>query len=140
MKRRKRRLVMLAGLNLAAGLAGFGIWKWNHPWKIVRVEQEVGRPMPDIGYVVRWEEMTITQQFCWAKLGDKSYGGTGGVVLPADRIGEFLGTAVLSGEDVYHDKIHTREGACYAITGITPEYAVGIELEGEVYVYVDHAY
>lgn len=107
---------------------------------------ETGRA--EIAYIPTWDEKTIVQRYpevqfrgvWYVESGDYTVGA--GTVVPADLLGDRLGDAVLTGEDIYTDTYPQTNGAIYSIKGIDPDCAIAVLIDGEAqaYVYIDHYY
>ena len=124
--------------------AGAGIWKnqSSSPWPVKKVPganpgiyNENGEDSSnEFLEQPHWDDLSISSQYALLEWEGRSYNGTSAVVSQ-DKIDYVLGREVLSGQDVYAEVLHEREGDVFAVSGIAPQCAVAVELEGTYYVY-----
>lgn len=152
-RKKKKRWIPVAAaaacLCLIAGGAA-GIWYKNeHPWP---VKTTVISPDPEpyasaeIAIVPHWEDMAVYEQFHDIELNGISYSARRGVI-PADRLGDSLGSVTARGWDEYADMAGQDanryiDAEVFAITKINPECAVAVRYEGHdtVYAFVNSYY
>lgn len=112
----------------------------NGRWKIKKVYTN-SMIEDTIAVAPRWDEMTICQQFSFVKYNGVNYDCKYGEV-PSNMIGESLGSATLTGKDVYTDKTYTKKASLYVINTISQECAIALQFEGttEYYAYINSYY
>ncbi len=88
-----------------------------------------------------WDEMTISQQFGEVEFNSARYHSQT-TEIGGGRVGRALGSASLSGQDIYTNKIHTAAADIFEINGLSADCAVALMFEGreDYYVYVNHYY
>lgn len=126
---------------IVGGVAGVR-YKQEHPWPVkTTVISSDSEPVvsAEIAIVPHWEDMAIYEQFYDIELNGISYSARRGVV-PADRVGESLGTITARGWDEYadiagEDANRYINAEIYTITKINPECAVAVRYEGTDTVY-----
>lgn len=77
--------------------------------------------------IKKWEELTPGERYTALAFG-REYGTS--CVYFTGEPGESLGTAELSGYDVYTDTAHTLLGEVFAMPGVLPDAAVAVSFEG----------
>lgn len=151
-KNRKKRWIPVcaaaACICLIAGGAA-GIWYKNeHPWPVKTVLREDSAPVvsAEVYMLPHWKDMAVYEQFYDIEFNGISYSARKGVV-PADRLGESLGTITARGWDEYadiagEDANRYISAELFAITKINPECAVAVRYEGcdTVYACVNSYY
>ncbi len=95
----------------------------------------------DIAIVPRWEDLTICEQFPTVAYHNKNYNCKNGKV-PAQDIGDNLGSATLTGYDTYTKKAYTQNATLYAINTLSQECAIAVQFEGttDYYAYSNAYY
>lgn len=116
-------------------------YKQEHPWPIVNISSSPTYELSsgEIAVVPHWEDMTIYEQFYDIDYNGISYSARRGVV-PADRLGESLGTITARGWDEYadiagEDANRYINAELFAITKVNPACAVAVRYEGHDTVY-----
>ena len=145
-RKKKTRWIPVAAaaacICLVAGGAA-GIWYKNeHPWPVkTTVISSDSEPYvsTEIAIVPHWEDMAIYEQFYDIELNGISYSARR-VIVPADRLGESLGTITAHGWDEYaeldgQDANRYINADIFAITKINPDCAVAVRYEGHDTVY-----
>lgn len=124
---------------------GFIYYKAEHPWPTLKVPV-VNESSEEIAEIPHWEDMEIYQQYHEIELDGVSYTARSGEI-PADRIGEYLGTVTARGWDEYADIAGENperfiQAEVYAITDISTNCALAIQYEGTDtwYASVDSSY
>ena len=125
---------------IVGGVAGIR-YKSEHPWPVKPVTSSDSALVvsAEVAIIPRWEDMEIYRQFYDIELNGISYSARRGVV-PADRVGESLGTITARGWDEYadiagEDANRYIQAEIFAITKINPECAVAVRYEGHDTVY-----
>ncbi len=143
--RRTRLLKVLVPAAAAALVLGVALPvaisnrnKTEFTWETRMKEPEA--PGPDENEVAvekRWDEKAEWERYRSLSLPDReeTYDTTGTALSEAYR-GAKLGTAVLTGQDIYSvPDIRTREAEVYRIEGISEQVAVAADLDGELFIY-----
>ena len=87
----------------------------------------------EVWVIPKWDEMSMVEKFGEVEFGGERYNGA--IAADYER-GEFLGTAVLNGYDVYEEKSYTANASVYSQVGISAQCAVVVVFDtGEEYVY-----
>ena len=132
---------------IAGGTAGIR-YKNEHPWPVKTVVAADSAPVAsaEVGMIPHWEDMPIYQQFHDIEFNGISYGARRGII-PADRLGESLGTITARGWDEYadiagEDANRYLSAELFTITKINPQCAVAVRYEGcdTVYACVNSYY
>ena len=145
-------LAAAAAILLIAGIGVFGIKGRTKDQGIVYGYTPVEKHVPasdlqaaegEIAIAPHWDEMMNVQRFKSLSYGGNEY-RTMLILVHTENVGNALGMGTLTGQDVYdNDRIHTVEGAVYAIADIVPEAAVCVvfpEEPGRAYAYVNADY
>lgn len=142
-KKKVRWIPIAAAAACLCLIVGGGLWyRAEHPWPIkATVTSSDSAPVvsAEVAIIPRWEDMAIYEQFYDIEFNDISYSARRGVV-PADRVGELLGTVTARGWDEYadiagEDANRYIDAEIFAITKINPECAVAVRYEGIDTVY-----
>lgn len=141
-KKKLRWIPVAAAAACLCLIAGGGLWYHaEHPWPTVKVPTtSVNEPSSGEIYMVpHWEDMAIYEQFYDIEINGISYSARRGVV-PADRVGELIGTITAHGWDEYadiagEDANRYIQAEIFAITKINPECAIAVRYEGHDTVY-----
>lgn len=97
--------------------------------------------IPAIAITPRWDELTIAQQFGTAKYNDNIYDSKN-TEISSDMIGDNLGTAVLTGLDVYKEAQNGKNATLYAVKDFPQECVIAVQFEGrsDYFVYINAYY
>lgn len=93
-------------------------------------------------YIVpRWEEMSTTQQFSEVKYDNSQYTSKH-TKISDNNIGDNIGTAILTGYDIYTSNTYSKNAYLYTINNISDECAIVVKFEdsSEHYVYTNAYY
>ena len=124
---------LAACVCIAAGIGCLRYEKAMHPWPIETVPA-LPVEEPSTAEIPRWEDMKIYEKYSSFPFNGREYGARSGVV-PEERLGEKLGDVTACGWDEYadlngEDALRTLEAEVFAITEISPEYAVAVRFAG----------
>lgn len=155
-KAKRKNALMFRYIGLAAGIfiiVGIGITMWHDgfrddvyssndkrwPEKMVYVDDD--NEKDEIGYVPKWDEMTISEQFTEFEYNSATY-GTRVTDIGIENIGNSMGLVTLQGYDIYTDTTYTTKGTIYEISNISSECALALQFEDttDYYVYVNAWY
>lgn len=126
-------------IGLQSAIENSGKYNWIK--KEIYVDEAITGTSAEMATMPHWDEMTITQQFYLAKYDGKEY-HTKYSEIPLDKIGEKIGTVVLTGEDAYTNIVYTKNADLYEIKTISLECAIALQFEGtsEYYSYLNFDY
>lgn len=144
-KKKKARWIPIAAaaacLCLIAGSVVGIRYKNEHPWpaKTIAASDSASVVSAEVDMIPHWEDMPIYQQFHDITFNDISYSARRGIV-PADRLGESLGTVTARGWDEYadiagEDANRYTSAELFTISRINPECAIAVRYEGHDTVY-----
>lgn len=141
-------IAIIAGVCIALWLTGLNSNNDSYssadkrwPEKIVYEGEVETNALGEIGYVPKWDEQTVSEQFSEFEYNSARY-STRVVEIDAENIGNPLGQVELKGYDIYTDTTYTAKGTIYEITDISSECAMALQFEGrtDYYVYVSSWY
>lgn len=138
--------LLAAGAFAALRLTGpFGhhtnLSQWPTKEIVVATKTTTEATTEAIAIIPRWEEQPINCQFGEVEYHSARY-TTRAASIAAEHIGSMLGTAVLSGYDIYEDASYTANASLYTIKTISEECAIALQFDGheEYYVYANMFY
>lgn len=145
------RIGAAAACLLIAAVAVFSVWKSklltqndfveDCRWQKKEVVRAGSTTPSEIGKVPEWNEMNDSQRYSELTLSGIRY-STRNTEIPAEKLGEKLGSAVGHGYDIYTETNYSATATLYAISGISTECAAAVQFEGNdiCYVYVNSRY
>ena len=91
--------------------------------------------------VPHWEEMSVSQQYSEVEYNNNKYYSRT-TKIERDKIGNKIGTAILSGYDTYTDTRYNKNGYIYSVNDLSQECVVAVQFENDsnYYVYVNSHY
>lgn len=134
----KRKILMASAACLCVVAVGYavcravipGIGADDRRWEYYE-QTGTDNSSPETALIPKWNEMSITQKFSELEFKDGRYSASGKPLPTYGEIGEKLGSATLSGYDVYEDKSYTVSAEVYEIKGISDECAAAVKFEGD---------
>lgn len=106
-------------------------------------EVKIGKNTTDTETTVvpKWNEMSISQQFCEVEYNNNKYSSRI-TKISNDNIQKNIGNAILTGYDTYTETTYSKRGDLYSIKGIAEKCAIAVKFEGDTdyYVYVNSYY
>lgn len=95
----------------------------------------------EIAVIPHWEDMSVSEQFCWLEFGRLTYSSRV-TELPPEQAEEELGEAALRGTDEYTGTTHQSNALIYTISGISSDCAVAVKFReyDNYFVYVNSWY
>lgn len=91
--------------------------------------------------VPHWKEMSVSQQYSEVEYNNNKYYSRT-TKIERDKIGNKIGTAILSGYDTYTDTHYNKNGYIYSVNDLSQECVVAVQFENDsdYYVYVNSHY
>ncbi len=135
----KRKILMASAACLCVVAAGYAVCRAVIPgnsrddrrWEYYEMSGTDNSSLDTVALIPKWEEMSITQKFYELEFQGGRYSVGGKPLASYEKVGEKLGSATLSGYDVYEDKSYTASVGIYGIKGISDECAVAVKFEND---------
>ena len=84
-----------------------------------------------------WEYKTVDEKYLSLFYDGKEYDGRGKEIR-GELLGEALGTGEAKGQDIYDEKLYTENFTVYRIKGVSEDYLIAAEMDGQFYVFDAH--
>lgn len=131
----RKRAIAIAGAAAAVAVIAVGtLLLQNRLQPTTQVPaSDISSCVSEVWVIPKWDEMSMVEKFGEVEFGGERYNGS---AFTGFERGEYLGTAVLSGYDVYEEKSYTANAGVYSTVGISTKCAVVVAFDtGEEYVY-----
>ena len=110
-------------------------------WIIKEVYGDSSSTESATAIVPRWEEMSISQQFSEVNYNNNRYSSRT-TKVERDKIGNKIGTAILTGYDTYTKTSYNKNGDIYSVNDLSQKCVIAVQFENDsdYYVYVNSYY
>ena len=110
-------------------------------WIIKEVYGDSSSTESATAIVPRWEEMSISQQFSEVNYNNNRYSSRT-TKIERDKIGNKIGTAILTGYDTYTKTSYNKNGDIYSVNDLSQKCVIAVQFENDsdYYVYVNPYY
>ncbi len=115
--------------------------KKDGQWMIKEVYGDSSSTESATAIVPRWEEMSISQQFSEVNYNNNRYSSRT-TKIERDKIGNKIGTAILTGYDTYTKTSYNKNGDIYSVNDLSQKCVIAVQFENDsdYYVYVNSYY